>query len=52
VEVTLNSIGPRAGNTSLEEVAMALHTTPRHYAVRTAIDTTQVRATRARARGI
>ena len=35
VEVTINGIGERAGNTSLEEVVMALHTRaarsrPRH----------------------
>ena len=27
-EVTINGIGERAGNTSLEEVVMALHTRP------------------------
>jgi 2-isopropylmalate synthase len=31
VEVTINGIGERAGNTSLEEVAMALYTRRDHY---------------------
>jgi len=31
VEVTVNGIGERAGNASLEEVVMALHTRPRRY---------------------
>lgn len=31
VEVTVNGIGERAGNTSLEEVVMALATRPDHY---------------------
>ncbi len=31
VEVTINGIGERAGNTSLEEVAMALYTRADHY---------------------
>jgi len=31
VEVTINGIGERAGNTSLEEVAMALYTRKDHY---------------------
>ncbi len=42
VEVTVNGIGERAGNTSLEEVVMALHTRPQVYGVRTNIDTTQI----------
>jgi 2-isopropylmalate synthase len=42
VEVTVNGIGERAGNTSLEEVAMALYTRPQVYGVRTNIDTTQI----------
>jgi 2-isopropylmalate synthase len=41
-EVTVNGIGERAGNTSLEEVAMALHTRPRFFGLRTNIDTTQI----------
>jgi 2-isopropylmalate synthase len=46
-EVTVNGIGERAGNTSLEEVAMALYTRPRFFGLRTNIDTTQiVRASR------
>lgn len=42
VEVTINGIGERAGNTSLEEVVMALHTRPTVFGVGTAIDTTQI----------
>ncbi len=42
VEVTVNGIGERAGNTSLEEVAMALHTRPTVFGVTTGIDTTQI----------
>jgi 2-isopropylmalate synthase len=42
VEVTVNGIGERAGNTSLEEVAMALFTRSQVYGVRTNIDTTQI----------
>jgi len=42
VEVTVNGIGERAGNTSLEEVVMALHTRPTVYGARTTIDTTQI----------
>lgn len=42
VEVTVNGIGERAGNTSLEEVVMALATRPQFYGLRTNIDTTQI----------
>jgi len=42
VEVTVNGIGERAGNTSLEEVAMTIYTRPQVYGVRTNIDTTQI----------
>ncbi len=42
VEVTINGIGERAGNTSLEEVVMALHTRPQVYNLITGIDTTQI----------
>jgi 2-isopropylmalate synthase len=42
VEVTVNGIGERAGNTSLEEVVMALHTRHRHFGIETGIDTTQI----------
>ncbi len=42
VEVTINGIGERAGNTSLEEVVMALHTRPQFYKARTNIDTTMI----------
>ncbi len=39
-EVTINGIGERAGNTSLEEVVMALHTRRQIFGLDTAIDTT------------
>jgi len=42
VEVTLNGIGERAGNTSLEEIVMAIHTRPQNFAVETDLDTTQI----------
>ncbi len=41
-EVTMNGIGERAGNTSLEEVVMALHTRRGVYGFETGIDTTQI----------
>jgi 2-isopropylmalate synthase len=41
-EVTINGIGERAGNTSLEEVAMTLHTRRAVYGLETSIDTTQI----------
>ena len=41
-EVTINGIGERAGNTSLEEVVMALHTRASYYDLTTAIDTRQL----------
>ena len=45
VEVTLNSLGERAGNTSLEEVVMALRTRPQHFPVTCEIDTKQIMRT-------
>ena len=42
VEVTINGIGERAGNTSLEEIVMAVHTRPQSFEVETNIDTTQM----------
>jgi 2-isopropylmalate synthase len=42
VEVTVNGIGERAGNTSLEEVVMALHTRRAVFGLETGIDTTQI----------
>ncbi len=41
-EVTMNGIGERAGNTSLEEVVMALHTRRGIFGMETGIDTTQI----------
>jgi len=41
-EVTINGIGERAGNTSLEEVVMALRTRHPVYQLETGIDTTQL----------
>jgi len=41
-EVTINGIGERAGNTSLEEVVMALHTRRPIFKLTTGIDTTQL----------
>lgn len=41
-EVTVNGIGERAGNTSLEEVVMALHTRRPVFGLTTGIDTTQL----------
>ncbi|HVN53391.1 MAG TPA: 2-isopropylmalate synthase [Anaerolineaceae bacterium] len=41
-EVTINGIGERAGNTSLEEVVMALHTRKSVLDFTTHIDTTQI----------
>jgi 2-isopropylmalate synthase len=44
-EVTVNGIGERAGNTSLEEVVMALHTREKLFGLRTGIDTPQLTRT-------
>lgn len=41
-EVTVNGIGERAGNTSLEEVVMALHTRRAMFGLTTGIDTTHL----------
>jgi len=41
-EVTVNGIGERAGNTSLEEVVMALKTRYPVFGLETGIDTTQI----------
>jgi 2-isopropylmalate synthase len=42
VEVTINGIGERAGNTSLEEVVMAIQTHPSTFPVYHDIDTQQI----------
>lgn len=42
VEVTINGIGERAGNTSLEEVVMALHTRKPFFNLHTNINTREI----------
>ena len=42
VECTINGIGERAGNASLEEIVMALKVRHDHYKVSTRIDTTRI----------
>jgi 2-isopropylmalate synthase len=42
VEVTINGIGERAGNTSLEEIVMAIRTRPQVFNLRTNIDPIQI----------
>ncbi len=42
VECTVNGIGERAGNASLEEVVMALHTRADHFGVITHVDTREL----------
>ncbi|MCG8632843.1 MAG: 2-isopropylmalate synthase [Desulfobacterales bacterium] len=42
VEVTINGIGERAGNTSMEEVVMSLNTRPNFFPHTTGIDTTRI----------
>jgi 2-isopropylmalate synthase len=42
VECTINGIGERAGNCSLEEVVMTLHTRSDKYELETGIDTTKL----------
>lgn len=42
VEVTVNGIGERAGNTSLEEVVMSLHTRRNVWGLHTGVDTTEI----------
>lgn len=42
VEVAVNGIGERAGNTALEEVVMALATRPKVYGVTTGVDTRHI----------
>jgi len=41
-ECTVNGIGERAGNASLEEIVMALHTRQEYYKLHTGIDTTHL----------
>jgi 2-isopropylmalate synthase len=42
IECTINGLGERAGNTSLEEVVMALKTRRDHFGLTLGIDTTQI----------
>jgi 2-isopropylmalate synthase len=42
VECTINGLGERAGNASLEEIVMALRTRKSYYEAETKIDTTQI----------
>jgi len=42
IEVTINGIGERAGNTSLEETVMAIMTRPNSFPVHTVIDARQI----------
>ena len=42
IEATINGIGERAGNTSLEECAMALYTRADHYGVEIGINTREI----------
>ncbi len=39
IECTINGIGERAGNCSLEEVVMAMHTRAEHFGVQAKVDT-------------
>ncbi len=45
IECTINGLGERAGNTSLEEVVMAVKTRSDFFGIGTGIDTTQIVAT-------
>src|SRR5581483_5750275 len=45
VECTINGLGERAGNTSLEEVVMALHVRADQLPLTTSVDATQIYAT-------
>ncbi|HEX7052574.1 MAG TPA: 2-isopropylmalate synthase [Burkholderiales bacterium] len=42
IECTVNGLGERAGNTSLEEVVMAVRTRKDYFGLETGIDTTQI----------
>jgi 2-isopropylmalate synthase len=42
VECTINGIGERAGNASLEEIVMAIHTRSKVYCARTGVQTTEL----------
>ncbi len=42
IECTINGIGERAGNASLEEIVMAMHTRKNYYAYETNVATTEI----------
>ena len=42
VECTINGIGERAGNCSLEEIVMALHTRAEYFGITSGVDTTKL----------
>jgi 2-isopropylmalate synthase len=42
IECTINGLGERAGNASLEEIVMNLHTRKEYYNMTTRVDTTQI----------
>ena len=42
IECTINGLGERAGNTSLEEVVMALKTRSDYFGIHTSLDTTHI----------
>jgi len=42
VEVTVNGIGERAGNTAIEEIIMAVRTRPQEFGVYSTLDTKQI----------
>ena len=42
VECTINGIGERAGNCSLEEIVMALHTRAEYFGITSDVDTTKL----------
>src|SRR6201993_2797356 len=42
VECTINGLGERAGNTSLEEIVMAVKTRKAYFGLEVGLDTTQI----------
>jgi 2-isopropylmalate synthase len=45
IECAVNGLGERAGNASLEELIMLLHTAPRRYGFQTGAVTTEIART-------